>query len=117
LRLEHHDCRFKDRVASGLVSNVSETPAQEAPAQFFVYYDDSCPICREEIGALKSIDQQNKQVLIDCSDAKFDDVDAAKAGLSKDALQNEMHVRDANGKWHIAGEGLLKRRGVRSLFE
>ncbi len=104
---------------------MNETP------QLFVYYDKSCPICREEIGALKSIDHANALVLIDCSDSDFDDEAAEKEGISQETLKNTMHVRDSTGRWHVAADafvamyetvgfdsaaGMLGKRRVRSLF-
>lgn len=97
-----------------------------------VYYDQSCPICRGEISALKSVDTQNALQLIDCSADDFEDNAALARGLDQETLKNAMHVRDADGLWHIKADAfiamyeavgfdaaarLLRKRGVRSMFE
>ncbi len=97
-----------------------------------VYFDNSCPICREEIAALKSIDTDNRLTLIDCSTENFDDATAINAGLTQDTLKQTLHVRDAKGQWHSAVDAfvvmynavgldsavrLLQRSGVRRLFD
>jgi predicted DCC family thiol-disulfide oxidoreductase YuxK len=96
-----------------------------------VYFDNSCPICREEIGALKSIDTHNRLALIDCSVENFTDAAATQAGLTQNALKQALHVRDAHGQWHSAVDAfvvmydavgfdsavrLLQKSGVRKLF-
>ncbi len=104
----------------------------EAASKLYVYYDNSCPICREEINALKSVDHQNALELIDCSSPDFNDASAAKAGYTQETLINAMHVRSANERWYVAADAfvvmyetvgfdaaarLLKRQKVRSVFE
>ena len=96
-----------------------------------VYYDNSCPICREEIAALKSIDTHDALHLIDCSAEGFADAATSDAGLSQQTLKESLHVRDSSGKWHSAIDAfvlmydtvgfdsaatLLKKRGVRRMF-
>lgn len=97
-----------------------------------VYYDHSCPICREEIAALKSVDRRNRLSLIDCSSEHFDDANAVDAGLTQEDLKNALHVRDSEGQWHVAADAfvvmydavgfesaarLLRRPGVRRVFD
>ena len=97
-----------------------------------VYYDKSCPVCREEITALKSIDMNDALTLVDCSSPDFNDAAAHQEGLTSEALKSAMHVRDAKGKWYKvvdafvimyeavgfdSAAALLKKRGIRSLFE
>lgn len=97
-----------------------------------VYYDNSCPICREEIGALKSIDTNNQLSLIDCSTETFNDAATTSAGLTQSTLMQALHVRDAKGQWHSAADAfivmydavgfdsavrLLQRKGVRRVFD
>lgn len=97
-----------------------------------VYFDNSCPICREEIGALKSIDARGALTLIDCSAENFSDPEATRQGLTQDMLKQSMHVRDGAGQWHSAADAfvmmydavgfdsavrLLKSKGARRLFD
>ncbi len=97
-----------------------------------VYYDNSCPICREEIDALKSIDTNNRLAPIDCSTENFDDAAATDAGLRQDTLKQALHVRDSKGQWYSAVDAfvviydavgfdsavtLLRRSSVRRIFD
>lgn len=97
-----------------------------------VYFDNSCPICREEINALKSVDIDNALDLVDCSVDDFSDPMATDAGLDQHTLKNAMHVRDASGRWYKKADAfiamyetvgiesaarLLRKRSVRSVFE
>ncbi|MFK8029346.1 MAG: thiol-disulfide oxidoreductase DCC family protein [Gammaproteobacteria bacterium] len=97
-----------------------------------VYFDKSCPICREEIAALKSIDANDALTLVDCSSPEFNDAAAQERGLTSEELKAAMHVRDAKGNWYLvvdafvvmyeavgfdSAAALLQKRGFRSLFE
>lgn len=64
-----------------------------------IYYDASCPLCATEMGALKARDQYGRLKLVDCSSPDFRDPCAAQAGLSRDALMQAIHARDASGRW------------------
>ena len=64
-----------------------------------VYYDKSCPLCAEEIHALKDYDANGRLSLIDCSQPGFSDSETRLAGLSSAMLMRRIHARDAAGKW------------------
>lgn len=65
-----------------------------------VYYDDACPLCREEIMALKAADVDDRLILKDCSAANFEDAEAKRANLGKADLMQAMHVCDSDGNWY-----------------
>lgn len=64
-----------------------------------IYYDASCPLCREEMHALKQYDAQQRLQLVDCSTPGFADADTRQAGLANAALMRRIHARDATGRW------------------
>jgi len=66
-----------------------------------VYYDASCPLCREEMHALKAHDGAQRLALVDASAPGFSDPALAAAGIGQDALMRLIHARDADGRWFI----------------
>ena len=54
-----------------------------------VYFDGQCPLCRKEINFYKNIARSKEISWINIEGASFD---AAKTGLSKDALKARFHV-------------------------
>lgn len=101
-------------------------------APITVYFDNSCPVCREEIAALKAMDADNALTLVDCSLADFNDDDATRAGLSQNTLKQTLHIRDGKGEWYSAVDAfvvmyeavgfdaaanLLKSRYLRRVFD
>jgi predicted DCC family thiol-disulfide oxidoreductase YuxK len=64
-----------------------------------IYYDESCPLCAEEMHALKKYDARGRLSLIDCSPADFDDPEAGRAGIGRNELMRRIHARDATGLW------------------
>lgn len=65
-----------------------------------IYYDASCPLCREEMHALTSYDAHRKLVLRDASVAGFSDPDTLAAGIAQPELMRLIHARDASGRWY-----------------
>jgi predicted DCC family thiol-disulfide oxidoreductase YuxK len=66
-----------------------------------VYYDASCPLCRAEMHALKQRDTDGLLTLTDCSTPDFDASPLQPQVLNRAALMAALHVRDAQGRWHI----------------
>ncbi len=66
-----------------------------------IYYDASCPLCREEMHALKAYDGEHRLALVDASAPDFSDPDLAAAGIDREALMRLIHARDAAGQWFI----------------
>lgn len=64
-----------------------------------IYYDASCPLCAEEMHALKSYDAHERLLLEDCSMPGFADVETQRAGITRSALMRRIHARDADGNW------------------
>src|SRR5271170_7421857 len=64
-----------------------------------VYYDKSCPMCATEMHVIQGLDWRGRLKLVDCSDARFDDGDAAKEGVTRAAMMTRLHARDPDGKW------------------
>lgn len=59
-----------------------------------VYYDASCPLCRNEMEALKARDAEDLLRLVDCSTGIV-----AVAGVTRDAMMARIHAQDAAGRW------------------
>jgi predicted DCC family thiol-disulfide oxidoreductase YuxK len=66
-----------------------------------IYYDDSCPLCRREMFALKSYDSLDRLELIDCSPANFTDAYADQSPYCRAEMMRLVHARDAAGQWLI----------------
>jgi len=64
-----------------------------------IYYDASCPLCAEEMHALKKYDMRDRLLLIDCSENDFSDDHTRQASISKETLMRRIHARDADGHW------------------
>ncbi len=77
-----------------------------------IYYDKSCPMCREEIHALKRIDHDNRMVLIDCSTENFSDSHTEAAGIKQEDMLLAMHVRDQDGNWYKAVDAFVQMYGA-----
>jgi predicted DCC family thiol-disulfide oxidoreductase YuxK len=65
-----------------------------------IYYDASCPLCREEMHALIAHDVQARLQLVDASPAAFEDEHTRAAGIAHAALMQLIHARDRNGRWY-----------------
>jgi predicted DCC family thiol-disulfide oxidoreductase YuxK len=66
-----------------------------------IYYDASCPMCASEMLALKDRDAHDRLILIDCSAAGFPD---QVEGVSRQAMMELIHARDAGGVWRVGVE-------------
>lgn len=64
------------------------------------WFDGSCGLCSAEMGALRELDPHGAITLVDCSAATFDDTALRAEGVTRDALLQTLHVRDALGDWH-----------------
>lgn len=64
-----------------------------------VFHDASCPLCAEEMAALRRHLPAAELVLVDCSDAAFDPADWGPACPPRAALLARLHARDAAGRW------------------
>jgi predicted DCC family thiol-disulfide oxidoreductase YuxK len=69
-----------------------------------IYYDASCPLCREEMHALKDHDAAGRLALVDASAPGFTDPDLVAAGIPRADLMRLIHARDAAGRWFIGVE-------------
>lgn len=65
-----------------------------------IYYDRSCPLCRQEMHGLKAGDAAQRIELVDCSAPELADADAAREGVSVEAMRQIIHARDAAGTWY-----------------
>jgi predicted DCC family thiol-disulfide oxidoreductase YuxK len=64
-----------------------------------VFYDASCPLCASEIRALAARDRDRRLVLVDCSAEDFDVHAYAAEGVTREAMMEAIHARDAHGRW------------------
>jgi predicted DCC family thiol-disulfide oxidoreductase YuxK len=64
-----------------------------------IYYDASCPLCAEEMHALKRHDAFGRLCLVDCSPQDFEDAHARQANVSRSSMMRRIHARDAAGVW------------------
>ncbi len=69
-----------------------------------IYYDASCPLCREEMHALKAHDAADCLRLVDASPPGFADPELTAAGIAQADLMRLIHARDASGQWFIGVE-------------
>lgn len=65
-----------------------------------IYYDASCPLCREEMHALVSHDHDRRLQLVDASQPGFTDADTRAVQLETAELMRLIHARDAEGRWY-----------------
>ena len=66
-----------------------------------IYYDASCPLCREEMHALKAHDAADSLRLVDASPQGFADPELTTAGIAQADLMRLIHARDASGRWFV----------------
>jgi predicted DCC family thiol-disulfide oxidoreductase YuxK len=78
-----------------------ESPAGVPSYPLTLYYDDSCPLCRAEMAAMKRLDRHDRLRLVDCSAPGFDDAHCAQARVPVEALMRRLHARDDDGVWRI----------------
>ena len=65
-----------------------------------VFYDGSCRLCSSEMNELKALDTSGLMTLVDCSAPSFDDTPWRADGVTREAMLQALHVRDALGEWH-----------------
>lgn len=65
-----------------------------------IFYDRSCPLCAEELHAIRDYDHDDRLRLLDCSPPGFYNDAAAEAGVSAFDLMHQIHARDAAGRWY-----------------
>ncbi len=64
-----------------------------------VFYDASCPLCASEMHALRELDAAGHIELVDCSAPEFSDEGLRAEGITRVALMQRIHARDARGRW------------------
>jgi predicted DCC family thiol-disulfide oxidoreductase YuxK len=64
-----------------------------------VYYDQSCPMCAEEMHVIEELDWRGRLKLVDCSAPGFDDRALAPEGVTRLDLMTRLHARDPEGRW------------------
>jgi len=67
-----------------------------------IFYDASCPMCANEMHALKALDGGGRLELVDCSAPDFDEGVLGREDLTRAALMARIHARDADGRWLAA---------------
>lgn len=64
-----------------------------------VFYDASCPLCADEMHALRELDTAERIELVDCSARGFCDDGLRADAITRAALMQRIHARDARGRW------------------
>lgn len=80
-----------------------------------VFYDASCPLCANEMQALKARDPDGKLELVDCSSADFDDGVLSGTMVKRSHLMTYLHARDAHGRWLVGVDAFEVIYGVAGL--
>jgi predicted DCC family thiol-disulfide oxidoreductase YuxK len=62
-----------------------------------VFYDHSCPLCRDEVELLRQHNSAQKLAFVDCSASDF----IEDPVHSRNAMMRLIHARDANGVWFV----------------
>ncbi len=65
-----------------------------------IFYDASCPLCREEMEAIKACDRDGRLRLRDASATDFSDARCDAAGIGGDELMRRIHAVDGAGRWY-----------------
>lgn len=65
-----------------------------------IYYDHSCPLCRQEMHGLVAGDRSGRIELADCSAPGLADAEAVRADFGVAEMQRIIHARDAAGVWY-----------------
>jgi len=64
-----------------------------------VYYDKSCPMCATEMHVIEGLDWRGRLLLVDCSAPDFEDGQAVREGVTREAMMTRLHARDPEGRW------------------
>lgn len=70
-----------------------------------VFYDGDCPVCRFEIDQYQRLDRASNVAWVDISETSDK---ALPEGKSREALLGAMHVKGADGAWHIGVDGFAE---------
>lgn len=62
-----------------------------------IFYDHSCPLCRDEVELLRQHNTESKLSFVDCSAADF----VEQTEFSRAAMMRLIHARDAQGTWLV----------------
>jgi predicted DCC family thiol-disulfide oxidoreductase YuxK len=85
-----------------------------------VYFDASCRLCNSEMQNIKLHDHDNQLLLIDCSQAEFDDTPFRAEGITQEKMMNRLHAQDAEGNWLVgvdAFEVIYRKVGLLAIAE
>jgi len=79
-------------------------------AEFTVYIDGDCPLCRREASLLRWMDRgRGRLELVDIADPSFDVAsDSSAAGVSMEELMGSIHGRTADGRM-VTGVEVFRR--------
>jgi predicted DCC family thiol-disulfide oxidoreductase YuxK len=83
-----------------------------------VFFDASCPLCREEMTIIKANSNGSDIDLIDCSAADFFDAKASQQGITRAEMMRLIYAQGADGKWLIGVDvfvALYQRVGLTSV--
>jgi len=82
-----------------LYAQSSMTPDIQFPMR--VFYDASCPLCREEMAIIQANSNGADFDLIDCSPVEFFDAQAAQQGITRADMMRLIYAQGADSKWLI----------------
>ena len=70
-----------------------------------VWFDGHCPVCRMEVGWYRAMDKAGRIAWTDIT--TLNDSQLPKDKTRADLL-NRFHVRDAEGRWHVAVDAFAR---------
>ena len=74
-------------------------------ANIEVWFDGECPVCRMEVGWYRAMDRQGRIAWTDITALADSELPPDK---SREDLLNRFHVRDVDGRWHVAVDAFAR---------
>ena len=78
--------------------NNRQKPTQPSVSSSFVLYDHDCPLCRQEMQRLKSLDPEDRLILVDINSPSFNE---QYWGVSRDDASQALHALTAEKIWMV----------------
>ncbi len=79
--------------------------SRDKKAVLEVFYDGDCRVCRREMEHYRQLDRSGNLQLIDIAASDFD---AVAYGRNRDDFMASLHVRDAEGRYHVGVDAFAR---------